>query len=187
MEVSLFDLAERISAHLRNHYEKSGKLTSLEKILESNCASNEFFDLSIPYDELEEVLKLSGGEVLKNTDEYKDCLVKTGEDKFKIYTEFIMDRDLNKERPRSYFDVLHEFGHACLELKSMEINDTCHCTGYTKSDAAAWYFARTFAMPRERFEEAIFRNGFNAIAVAKAFKLDYMPVMLRGKELNIWK
>ena len=83
--------------------------------------------------------------------------------------------------------ILHELGHAFLELNEMETGATVTYGGDSKYETAAWLFARTLAMPREKFIEVLTENGYNIHKTALAYKFCNEKVWEgeAGKEVSL--
>lgn len=137
------------------------------------------YDTNLTYSQLNGIITLFGGEYEPNAPNTQ--IEKTGANKFKIsYT-----RDAN------YIDVLHELGHAFLNLDDMNIGDVLYCNGSSARDDDAGLFARSYAMPRDNFEKVVAKCVKDGVCmaqdVAKEFKAEYFDVISRGIDLNIWE
>ena len=88
-------------------------------------------------------------------------------------------------------DFFHELGHAFFDLPTMKINTTKDCDGFESSDIRAAFFARCLLMPRESFESVVISHSGDGKCdirlVAEEFQVDYLSVLTRGEELNIWR
>lgn len=87
--------------------------------------------------------------------------------------------------------VIHELGHAFLELKNAELKCLNWNDGsISKSENMTNAFARAFVMPRERFLKKVSENSkrgrCDILSVAKSFGVDYTHAYIRGKELHLW-
>ena len=93
----------------------------------------------------------------------------------------------------SVLDILHELGHAFLELDTMkdgEVKWIGDEEGGIKEIEAS-QFARAFLMPTELFQEVVIDNsekGYcNINAVANVFCVDESQVICRGRESCLWE
>ncbi len=158
--------AERIAVDLRNYLDE-------KQILSAN-------DYQISEEALEKIVTHFKGSLVELTDTddtRKSYIKKTGQDTFEIHY-----------RDRSdYMTAFHELGHAFLDLDEMNDGEEIACDGLRLSDRAAWLFARTLAMPRDGFETLAVEKNYNIRDIADVYRLNYYPVLLRGKDLNIWK
>ena len=87
--------------------------------------------------------------------------------------------------------ILHELGHAFLHLPDYESGVKFANEGKSSEDTEADLFARAFLMPREEFEQVVIENindgQCNIQKVADKYGLNYLDVLKRGSELNIWE
>lgn len=91
----------------------------------------------------------------------------------------------------SLMSVIHELGHAFLELENAVSNRLNWNNGsLTMSENMANVFARAFVMPRDRFLKKVSENSergrCDILKVAKSFGVDYTSAYIRGKELHLW-
>lgn len=93
----------------------------------------------------------------------------------------------------SALDILHELGHAFLELDTME-NEDVRWIGDEEGgikEIEASQFARAFLMPTELFQEVVIDNSVkgycNIDAVANVFCVDESQVICRGRESYLWE
>lgn len=93
----------------------------------------------------------------------------------------------------SAIDILHELGHAFLELKDMKAGETRDCDDINGglNELNATKFARAFIMPRVLFEKKVVENSIagkcNIQAVADIFNVEYLQVVTQGRQLQFWK
>ncbi len=89
----------------------------------------------------------------------------------------------------NYLHIIHELGHAFLNLDQMKIGGICYFDGSEETDSEASLFARAFLMPRSTFEQVVIDHlndgKFSIQNVAKEYGIDYLEVLARGEELNI--
>lgn len=93
----------------------------------------------------------------------------------------------------SAIDILHELGHAFLELSSM-VDNEIRWIGDSESglkELEAYKFARAFLMPTQLFQETVIscsnRGECDIEAVAKEFAVDAAEVVCRGRESYLWE
>lgn len=90
-----------------------------------------------------------------------------------------------------FFRALHELGHAFLDLPNMSVGEKCYYDGHKASDIQAELFVRAFIMPSDEFEcvvkNCIEDGKFNVQEIATHYEIDYVDVLIRGKELNYWE
>lgn len=153
-----------------------------ERIVEKGIIEETACSLSI--DQVRKIVEFFDGELIEissSDSEPSPYIEKTGEGTYSI---FYKPED-------NFLGILHELGHAFLDLDNMEIGKRQYYVGIEKSDFGAAFFARVLAMPRKLFEEVViryWRNGkCNIQEVAKVYQIEYMEVLARGKELNIWE
>lgn len=127
---------------------------------------------------LEAIITFYGGE-LKLHDVSETFIEKTSNDSFTIYYSTLSN----------YLHVIHELGHAFLNLDDMEVGDKCYFDGFGANDTEASLFARAFVMPRSNFEQVVIDHlndgKFSIQNVAEEYQIDYLEVLARGEELNI--
>ena len=89
-------------------------------------------------------------------------------------------------------DLLHELGHAFLELDNMDPEEVRGCDDINGgiNELNASKFARAFIMPRALFEEVVLKHSTDGMCkiqeVADEFKIDYWQVVSQGRQLQIW-
>jgi len=155
--------AEYIASELRKYFEEASLLASNTRAIDEQTINI--------------MITSFKGSLEPAKNNQKTYIRKTGKDQFIIY---YADRS-------DYLSILHEFGHAFLDLAGMEIEAEAGSDGLDESDDAAWLFARTLAMPREEFETAVIEHKCNVQAIADTYNLDWSTILLRGMELNIWE
>lgn len=128
------------------------------------------------YASAEEMNNECGFEIKANS-----FLKKTAKNSFLIgYKEFIV------------LDILHELGHAILELNDMLVGETRLKGNYYGgiNELNATKFARAFIMPLNIFQKVVIQNTKNGVCniqeVANVFGVDYSQVISRGRESNLW-
>lgn len=93
----------------------------------------------------------------------------------------------------SVIDILHELGHAFLELSNMKPGDVRGCDDINGglNELNATKFARAFIMPRALFEKKVVEHSVagkcNLQAVANAFGVEYLQVVTQGRQLQFWE
>lgn len=128
------------------------------------------------YNSNEEMSKECGFEMASN------CFLKKREGKpFLIgYIEFIA------------IDILHELGHAALELQDMYDGEVRLLEDYNggMNEINASKFARAFIMPSHIFQKVVIQNTKDGLCdiqlVANVFGVEYSQVVSRGRESNLW-
>lgn len=180
-------MSNAMNVYIQYMAEEARKACVKAKIIEDDtCVLNithvehivKFFDGKLEKVDAEELRRFSGnGE--------NSILIKSKEEdiaKFAIkYVEF------------SAIDILHELGHAFLELSDMKPGDIRGCDDINGglNELNATKFARAFIMPRALFEKKVVENSIegkcNLQAVASAFKVEYLQVVTQGRQLQFWK
>ena len=161
---------------------------------------------------VERIINFLGGDVVdfsdglnapNEKDEYKQAKKKMREYIYKEYSQkeakadsyFVRTSDDYKFEigylKFKLMSVIHELGHAFLELKYAKIKCLNWDDGsMSKSENMANAFARAFVMPRERFLKKVSENSergrCDILSVAKSFGVDYTYAYIRGKELHLW-
>lgn len=144
---------------------------------------------------VEKIIAFFGGDLKKYT---KSDLEKMFPN-YKINNSFIQIVDKSKCEfligyiDFSALDILHELGHAFLEMDSMTDGDV-RWIGDKESgikEIEASQFARAFLMPTELFQEVVIdksEKGFCHIdKVAEVFCVDESQVICRGRESCLWE
>lgn len=129
--------------------------------------------------ELEKIVKYFGG--VLHEDKIIDSQIKrTGITSFEIYT--------NTNKP---INIIQYLGKALLNLRDIKLGDTINAEGFTQADIEAAFFAREFLMPRGLFERVLIHHldydTFDVKAVAEELNVDYKDILIRGKELYIFR
>lgn len=89
-------------------------------------------------------------------------------------------------------ELLHELGHAFLELDNMDPGEVRGCDDVNGgiNEQNATKFARAFLMPRDEFEKVVLKNSKGSVCdidkVAEEFGIDYWQVVSQGRQLQIW-
>ncbi len=166
-------------------------MTSKEKYIIETVAINarkELIDneiikqdaLTFTKEDISQIVSFFGGELTPSEREDGACIKKISDNDFKIMYD----------ETASNMDIMHELGHAFFDLKKMKVNVKLNCRGLQSEDLRAAFFARSFLLPRYIFEKIVIacsKNGkCDVQEVAKIFKIDYLSVLTRGEELNIW-
>lgn len=89
-------------------------------------------------------------------------------------------------------NVIHEFGHACLDIQKAQPKELIWDDGSQwSSETMVNAFARAFVMPRERFLNKVSqyttRGQCDISKVANSFGVEYMHAYVRGKDLHLWE
>ena len=161
---------------------------------------------------VEKIIRFLGGEVVDFSDDavYKDdeSAYKSAKEKMSEYIK--KEYSQQKVEADSYFvktsddyrfeigylrfklmSVVHELGHAFLELKNAKLKCLNWDNGsQSTSENMANAFARAFVMPRDRFLKKVSeyseRGRCDILNVADSFGVDYIDAYVRGKELHLW-
>lgn len=165
-------------------------MTNKEKDIIENVASKARF------------LSVQGGIILKDTTSLSiDVLCQIVEyfggnldyDSTTVYLEKTDNKrfTIHCSEDSSSLDILHELGHAFFDLASIENSEKMFCDGVEKKDLRASFFARSYIMPQDKFEEVVIRcsvkGNCDIQKVAEIYDVDYFSVLMRGEELNIWR
>lgn len=161
---------------------------------------------------VERIINFLGGDVVDfsdglnatdEKDEYKQAKKKMQDYIYKEYSQKEAEADSYFVRTSDDYkfeigylkfklmSVIHELGHAFLELKYAKIKCLNWDNGsMSKSENMANAFARAFVMPRERFLKKVSENSergrCDILSVAESFGVDYTYAYIRGKELHLW-
>ncbi len=147
--------------------------------------STQYYDKST----LKKIVEFFGGELEVDDDGEKpnstDFIEKTN-----IDNSFFIHLNIRGSSPL-FFRALHELGHAFLDLPNMSVGEKCYYDGHKASDIQAELFVRAFIMPSDEFElvvkDCIEDGKFNVQKIATHYEIDYVDVLIRGKELNYWE
>ena len=161
----------------RKIYIEKIALDARERLIEKSIIKRDqkFFS----NDDLSNIVSFYGGklEFIKNPD--ATCIKKIDENSYVIYYS----------SSNNYMQVIHELGHAFLNLEDMEIAQIYNCNGFVNEDNEAAFFARAFVMPRYTFESTVIEHlndgEFCIQNIADEYKIDYLEVLARGEELQI--
>lgn len=151
--------------------------------------------ISIPIQNMEEVIRDIGGEIL-----YGDNLLGVADgyiEKMENNSFKIVLSNSNATRQRENFTVSHELGHLFLHMgfgtqrwDMVEVGKKYHRDGNTEEEMQANEFAAAFLMPRDRYREALerFKNKENDTIdisrVAQHFNVSIEAAHVRGKWLG---
>lgn len=133
--------------------------------------------------DLKGIVEFFGGDFREAPDDDdRTYIEKSGEDSYTI----------EYSKKSNYLQVIHELGHVFLgHLANLSVGQRIYCRGVTAYDNEAALFARAFIMPRNDFEKVVIDNTVNGKCdirkIAEAYGIDYVEVIARGKELDIWE
>lgn len=161
----------------RKYYIEKIALDARNRLIEKKIIESD--EKALSQDKLIQIVAFFGGELNFLKDVKETCIEKTDKNKYVIHYH----------RSCNYLQVIHELGHAFLNLEQMEIGKKYFFDGPGEEDTEASLFARAFIMPRVNFEQVIIdhmNNGKYSIQnVADEYDIDYLEVLARGEELNI--
>lgn len=162
----------------RKFYIEKLALDARERLIEKEIIEKNQKALS-NYD-LTKIVSFYGGE-LQFVSEPKETYIKKVDDKAYIIYYY--------SQSNNYMQVIHELGHAFLNLDDMEIGQEYFSNGFVDEDTEAALFARAFVMPRYTFEPTVIEHlndgKFCIQNVAEEYEIDYLEVLARGEELHI--
>lgn len=152
------------------------------KIVEKEIIQADACELTI--DQVKSIIEFFDGklELAPETEEFTPYIKENGDSYIIYYKE-----------SNSFLSLLHELGHAFLHYPEKPRGDKkrLNFNGNEKADMEAALFARALVMPRKRFEEVIIKYLYDGKCkihdVAKEYKIEYLEVLARGEELNIWE
>ena len=109
-----------------------------------------------------------------------DYMRKDNDESFTIFCRNIHD----------HIPVLHELGHAFLDLDSIQVGERMGAEGTSEAEIRADMFARSFAMPRRLFELNVIENTSGGLcdirSMARDYKTNYLNVIARGEDIYLW-
>ncbi len=173
----LFVKGDFMTGQRRIYIEKIA-LDARERLVEKKIIKREQKFLS--NDDLSNIVSFYGGklEFIANPDD--TCIKKIDENSYIIYYY---------SESNNYMQVIHELGHAFLNLEDMKIAQKYNCNGFVNEDSEAAFFARAFVMPRYTFEPTVIEHlndgEFCIQNIADEYQIDYLEVLARGEELQI--
>ena len=153
----------------RKFYIEKLALDARERLIEKEIIEKNQKALS-NYD-LTKIVSFYGGE-LQFVSEPKETYIKKVDDKAYIIYYY--------SQSNNYMQVIHELGHAFLNLDDMEIGQEYFSNGFVDEDTEAALFARAFVMPRYTFEPTVIEHlndgKFCIQNVAEEYEIDYLEV-----------
>ena len=150
--------------------------------------------IKLTFEDINKIVQFFGGQLLEsNNVEYFE---KIDEETFTIY---YLPKDTENAKATSVLALLNGFGKSFFQLESMNVGDirvysenglaVTEGESYADSQMAN-YFAMEFMMPRKLFEKISIKhwkdNKIDCKKVAEEFGIDYMDVIKRGSELDIF-
>ncbi len=161
----------------RKYYIEKIALDARNRLIDKKIIKKD--DKALNEEQLKQIVSFFGGELNILDEEHETCIEKTEKNKYIIHYY----------RMYNYLQVIHELGHAFLNLDQMEVGRKYYFDGPGEEDTEASLFARAFIMPRMNFEQVIIEhisNGkYSLQNVADEYEIDYLEVLARGEELNI--
>lgn len=139
---------------------------------------------------LESIIDFFGGKVFfdernKPSETPNIYIRKTSGNGFEIHSYSL------KKPDELFMEIIHELGHAFIDLPSEKIGKKYSCDGRGASDVQAERFARAFVMPPTDFIESakqcLVAGKFDIEKIAKIYRVNYVDALIRGKELNYWE
>lgn len=151
--------------------------------------------IKLTLEDINNIIEFFGGQLLESNNNVQ-YFEKTGEEAFIVY---YLPQDNEKDKASSVLALLNGFGKSFFQLESMDIGEirvysenglaTTEGESYNDSQMAN-YFAMEFMMPRKLFEKVSIENRkdnkVDCRKVAEEFGIDYMDVIKRGAELDIF-
>lgn len=161
----------------RKYYIEKIALDARNRLIEKKIIDKD--EKALTEEKLRKIVSFFGGE-LNVLDKKQDTYIeKTNNNKYVIHYY----------RSYNYLQVIHELGHAFLNLDQMVIGKKYFFDGLGEEDTEASLFARAFIMPRYNFEKVIISHlsdgKYSIQNVADEYDIDYLEVLARGEELNI--
>lgn len=154
-----------------------------------------FYNITVPIENIDEVVKNIGGkvEILANSDEAYDGRIKKSSD-----CNFIIEVSENQSDVRKNFTVAHELGHLFLHMgynSNEELWDKQEKEykreGYSEEEYEANEFAACLLMPSEDYRRTLYDisegNKVDVSKIAKHFNVSLPAAINRGRFLGYFE
>lgn len=167
------------------YYEKLARETR-KRCVDNNIIKEDTTNLD--FTSLQEITKFVGGRLFKNN-EFFSYFKKIENDSFEICIGYDIKEDEISLTVLKAIAILFYKYDKIENERVIKLEEFDFIFSYPYDSSMLEYFARAFLMPEELYDIALVNNLTNnskvdIIGVAKGFGIDFMYVLLRGKELN---
>lgn len=159
------------------------------------------YDINSPIDDIRNVVKNIGGEIVTDSSISDGCIIKDNDNKFTIFVSS-NEKYFNDRYTR--FTIAHELGHLFLHMyyqsdiekwNQIKNRESFNRDGYSEKESDANEFAYAFLMPKNEFYRivdklAIYKNEkkyVNTSALASYFKVSELAAVNRGIFLGVFR